>query len=127
MRDIIAGCLEQTHDEEPDGWLEVNYWDYQAIQPPGTVPAKHDLDVLDTARPILVYSLDGHTALANSRALALAGITAATPIRRTAHRPRRERRATGLLQDSATSLVSDVIPEPRWTRTRRRSGRRSNG
>jgi hypothetical protein len=113
MRDIIAGCLQQTHDEEPDGWLEVNYWDYQAIQPPGTVPTKHDLDVLDTARPIIVYSLDGHTALVNSRALALAGITAATPDPPDGHIVRDENgEPTGLLQDSATSLLSDVIPEP---------------
>lgn len=37
MRDRITVCLEHTKEEEPDGWLEVNYWDYQAIQPPGTV------------------------------------------------------------------------------------------
>jgi predicted amidohydrolase YtcJ len=113
MRDRITVCLEQTKEEEPDGWLEVNYWDYQAIQPPGTVPAKSDLDALDTARPILVYSLDGHTALANSRALEVAGVTASTPdppdgtiVRDAGGEP------TGLLEDSAIGLVSNVIPAP---------------
>ena len=113
MRDIIAGCLQQTHDEEPDGWLIVKYWDYQAIQPPGTVPEKRDLDVLDTARPIIVHSLDGHTALVNSRALELAGITAATPDPPDGHIVHDENgEPTGLLQDAAVGLVGDIIPDP---------------
>jgi predicted amidohydrolase YtcJ len=37
------------------------------------------LDALDTKRPIIVRSSFGHTVLANSRALALAGIDASTP------------------------------------------------
>ncbi len=113
MRDRITVCLEETSEEEPDGWLRVRFWDYQDIQPPGTVPTKEDLDALDTARPILVHSLDGHTALANSRALEMAGVTAATPdpdggtiVRDAAGEP------TGLLQDNAVGLVSGVIPAP---------------
>ncbi len=113
MRDRITVCLDQTQEEEPDGWLRVRFWDYQAIQPPGTVPTKADLDVLDTARPILVHSLDGHTALANTRALEIAGVTASTPdppdgeiIRDANGEP------TGLLEDSAIGLVSGEIPAP---------------
>ena len=113
MRDRITVCLNQTSEEDPDGWLRVRFWDYQAIQPPGTVPTKADLDVLDTARPILVHSLDGHTALANSRALEIAGVTGSTPdppdgeiIRDAAGEP------TGLLEDSAIGLVSGEIPAP---------------
>ncbi|MEO8422586.1 MAG: amidohydrolase [Actinomycetota bacterium] len=113
MRDRITVCLKQTEDEEPKGWLRVRFWDYQAIQPAGTVPTKADLDVLDTARPILVHSLDGHTALANSRALEIAGVTAATPdppdgeiIRDASGEP------TGVLEDSAVGLVGRHIPAP---------------
>ena len=112
-RDRISVCLEATKEDEPDGWLRVRFWDYQDIQPPGTVPSKADLDVLETARPILVHPLDGHTALANSRALEIAGVTAATPdppdgtiIRDASGEP------TGLLEDSAVGLVGSHIPEP---------------
>jgi predicted amidohydrolase YtcJ len=113
MQDRITVCLDATREDEPDGWLRVRFWDYQDIQPPGTVPTKADLDALDTARPILVHSLDGHTALANSRALEIAGVTAATPdppegtiIRDASGEP------TGLLEDSAVGLVGSHIPEP---------------
>jgi predicted amidohydrolase YtcJ len=116
MRDRITKCLKRSAAEEPDGWLRVRYWDYQAIQPPGTVPTKHDLDVLDTARPIIVNSLDGHSALANSRALELAGITAATPDPPDGHIVRDANgEPTGLLQDEAIGLVASVIPPPTVT------------
>jgi predicted amidohydrolase YtcJ len=106
MADIIAA----TQAEEPDTWLVVGEWDAVAM---GTLPTRDDLDGLPTARPILVIALDGHSALANSRALKLAGITAATPdppngeiVRDATGRP------TGVLIDGAIGLVSSVIPPP---------------
>jgi predicted amidohydrolase YtcJ len=113
MRDVIAACLAEEGDLEPDTWLEVGEWDYVAIKPPGTVPSKADLDVLDTARPIIVYALDGHVALANSRALTIAGVSSETPdppdgevVRDAAGEP------TGLLLDGAIGLVTGSIPDP---------------
>jgi predicted amidohydrolase YtcJ len=120
MRDRIQRCLDQTRSEEPDGWLRVRYWDYQAIQPPGTVPTRQDLDELDTTRPIIVHSLDGHSALANSRALELANITASTPDPPDGHIVRdADGEPTGLLQDDAIGLVTSVIPPPSVTQDAR--------
>jgi predicted amidohydrolase YtcJ len=113
MRERISRCLRRTSDEEPDGWLEVSYWDYPALQPPGTVPTKRDLDVLDTTRPIIVYDLSGHAALANTRALDLAGVTASTPDPPSGEIVRfPDGEPTGLLYDAAIDLVADVIPKP---------------
>jgi predicted amidohydrolase YtcJ len=104
----IRRLLERTRSEEPDGWLSVDLWDATAMD---EQPTKEDLDGLDTARPIIVISLDGHIALANSRALALAGITASTPdpdggtIRRG-----RGREPTGILLDDAIGLVLEKVP-----------------
>ena len=110
--DAIAKLLARSAEEEPDGWLVVDLWDATAMDKP---PSKEDLDALETSRPILVYSLDGHIALANSRALAIGGVDANTPdppggeIRR---RPNGE--PTGILLDSAIGLVGDKVP-PRTT------------
>ena len=71
----VRKLLEKTADREPDGWMEVQLWDATAMD---KLPTKEDLDRLPTRRPIIVYSLDGHIALANSRALAIAGIDAST-------------------------------------------------
>ena len=59
--------------------LVVSSWYQQFVIPSGTVVTKEVLDALSTTRPIVVTSSDGHTTLVNSRALELAGITAATP------------------------------------------------
>ena len=108
--DRIAALLKATSEDEPDGWLVVGQWDAVAM---GTLPDRHDLDALPTSRPIFVRSLDGHIAVVNSRALEIAGITAATPdppngeIRRD-----RNGEPTGVLLDGAIGLVSSVIPPP---------------
>ncbi len=106
----VARLLKKTADREPDGWMEVQLWDATAMD---RLPTKRDLDELATQRPILVYSLDGHIALANSRALQIAGIDASTPdppggeIRRG-----QGREPTGILLDDAIGLVSSKVPPP---------------
>ena len=113
MQREIQACLDKTKSQEPDGWLEVVFWFQEAMHPAGLKTNHTVLDALKTSRPIIVYSSFGHTALANSRALALAKITKATPepqggkIWRDA-----DGNPTGLLEDSAYAVFSDVVPKP---------------
>jgi predicted amidohydrolase YtcJ len=109
----IAKCLSDTSKDEPDTWLQVINWYQEAMIPAGTKVAKEDLDALNTKRPIVVQSSFGHSTVVNSRALALAGITAATPDpgggkiwRDAAGNP------TGLLDDAAQNLVDNAVPAP---------------
>jgi predicted amidohydrolase YtcJ len=109
----VQACLDKTKSEEPDRWLEVVSWFQESMRPAGVKTSRATLDVLKTSRPILVRSSFGHTALANSRALALAKINKATPdplggkIWRDA-----DGNPTGLLEDAAIGLVSGLIPKP---------------
>lgn len=106
--DRIQGCLNETSAKEPDTWLVVSGWYRQAMSGPVT---NLDLDGLTTGRPIFVSSSDGHTKLVNSRALAIAGITAATPDPdggRIDHHPGGE--PNGILEDAAGGLVSSKLP-----------------
>ena len=74
---------------------------------------KRDLDRVAPHHPVLLRSQDHHSAWANSAALALAGITAATPdplhgvIVRDAHGE-----PTGLLLELALNLVREHVPAP---------------
>ncbi|MFG2943320.1 amidohydrolase [Streptomyces sp. NPDC048282] len=113
IQKVITAALKASADKEPDGWLQISMWNSSGVLPAGTVVTKAGLDVLDTKRPILVRSSDGHNAWVNSRALALAGITKATAdpeggsiVRDASGEP------TGLLKDTATALVRDIIPDP---------------
>jgi hypothetical protein len=107
----IQACLDASTDKEPDTWLEVVNWVRQATQAIDADPTKATLDALNTNRPIAVRSSDFHTVLANSRALALAGVTSATPdpaggvfVRGTSGEP------TGICEDAAGFLVTGTIP-----------------
>ena len=100
--------LARSADQEPDGWLSVDLWEPAGMD---RQPTKKDLDSLPTRRPIIVIDLSGHTAVANSRALEFAGITAST------HDPqggkiKRGRRGepSGVLLDDAIGLVTAEDP-----------------
>ncbi|HKU17108.1 MAG TPA: amidohydrolase [Steroidobacteraceae bacterium] len=113
LQQRVQACLEQTKAAEPDGWLEVVSWFQESMLPAGVKTSRATLDGLQTKRPILVRSSFGHTVLASSRALQLAGITAATrdPVggkiwRDAAGEP------TGLLEDAAHDVLDALLPKP---------------
>ena len=79
----------------------------------GRFPTAAELDAVTGAKPAFLERVDGHAGWANTRALALAGVTAATP---DPVGGRIERDAvgnpTGVLVDAAMKLVSDKVPPP---------------
>ena len=109
----IQKCLDEDGDAGAGDFLRVVNWYRQAMLPAGTDATKATLDALQTERPIVVNSSDGHTTLVNSTALQVAGITAATPdppSGRIDHDANGE--PTGILEDAAGSLVEDKVPPP---------------
>jgi hypothetical protein len=107
----VQACLDQTQSKEPDAWLEVVAWFQESMLPPGVKTSRATLDALKTKRPIIVSSSFGHTVLVNSRALALAKITRATPDpiggkiwRDAAGEP------VGLLEDAAFDVFESLLP-----------------
>jgi predicted amidohydrolase YtcJ len=109
----IQACLDQQPSARPDAWLEVVSWFRYGIQPKDAVITRATLDALKTNRPIIVRDSFGHSSLANSRALALAKITAQTPDP-VAGRIARDGSGepTGILEDGAQDLVGQLIPKP---------------
>src|SRR5262245_43505087 len=113
MQQRVQSCIDQTRQQEPDGWLEVVSWFQESMRPAGVKTSRTVLDALKTSRPIILRSSFGHTVLANSRALALAKITRATPdplggkIWREA-----DGTPNGVLEDAAHAVFSDLIPKP---------------
>lgn len=107
----IQACLDASRDQEPNGWLQVVSWFQQAMLPAGVAITHATLDGLNTKRPIMVRDSFGHTALANARALALGGITSATPDPAGGHIGHDAGGAlNGLLEDSAGEPLDALIP-----------------
>jgi predicted amidohydrolase YtcJ len=96
-----------AHPKAP--WVRGGGWQLPLF--PDANPSKTRLDRLVPDRPALLWAADGHSAWANSRALALAGITRETPDPRNG-RIERDRRGepSGTLREAAADLVSDVLP-----------------
>jgi predicted amidohydrolase YtcJ len=113
MQTKIQSCLDQTRVREPDAWLEVVHWFQEGMLPAGARTTRASLDALKTKRPIFVESSFGHTGLANSRAIELAGITAATadPLGGKIGRDA-SGNPSGILEDSAQDLLRNLLPTP---------------
>jgi predicted amidohydrolase YtcJ len=110
----VQACIDQTASKEPDAWLEVVNWFQETMRPAGVKTSRATLDTLKTKRPIIVLSSQGHTGLANTRALELAKITATTPDPSGGKIWRDVKgEPTGLLDDPpAYQLVTGVEPKP---------------
>lgn len=108
-RTRIAECA-QASAEQP--WVLGGGWSMAAFGP-GARASKSILDELVPDRPVLLYSRDGHSAWANSRALEIAGITKDTPDPADGiiDRDPETGEPVGSLQEGAASLVARHVPE----------------
>lgn len=75
-----------------------------------TGPRKETLDAIDSTRPIMITSVDGHSMWVNSKALEMAKITKDTknPEGGIIQKDPKTGEPSGLLQESAMDLVSDI-------------------
>jgi len=107
----LQSCLDATPNAGADIWLEAVNWDRASTAALDADPTRATLDSLATSRPIVVTSADFHTVLANSRALALAGIGAATPDPAGGSFDRdADGNPTGICEDAAGFQVKAAIP-----------------
>jgi predicted amidohydrolase YtcJ len=103
----VGDCAKNT---APGGWITGGQWDASAL---GRIPDRAILDAIVPDRPVLLEDTSGHSSWANSRALAIAGVT-----RETQNPPGGiiERDAagepTGILRESAIELVHRLVPGP---------------
>jgi predicted amidohydrolase YtcJ len=62
----------------PGEWITGRGWDH-TLWNPARFPTRQDLDAVSGDHPMLFTHISGHVAVANSKALEIAGITAGTP------------------------------------------------
>jgi predicted amidohydrolase YtcJ len=96
-----------------DSWMLGGDWDHDRALG-GKLPAAELIDRFVRDRPVWLGRYDGHMGVANSRALALAGIRGDTPDPPGGAIDRRPgtREPNGILRDNARRLMEAVVPEP---------------
>jgi len=99
----------KTHPALP--WIVGSGWGYAIF--PDKIPDKKYLDAIVPDRPVYVTERDGHMGIANSKALALAGVDRSTPDPPNGHIMRGVKgELTGELKESAQGLLDKYIPPP---------------
>jgi predicted amidohydrolase YtcJ len=102
----------------PGEWIIGGGWD-QTLWPVQELPSRWDIDEVTRDHPVFLQRVDGHIAVANTRALQLASITVASKDPEGGKIDRDATgQATGILRETARDAVTAVIPKP--TRDRRR-------
>ncbi|HLO81050.1 MAG TPA: amidohydrolase [Chitinophagaceae bacterium] len=107
MKKVLLDYAQKNPDKP---WITGRGWQYGFFE--GGMPNKKYLDSLISDRPVFLRAYDGHTGLANTKALELAGITRNTKytgfgeiVKDANGEP------TGAFLEGAQSLMSKVVPE----------------
>jgi len=96
----------------PGEWIVGGGWDH-TIWPVKELPSRWDVDEVTTDHPVFLQRVDGHIAVANTRALQLASITIASKDPAGGQIDRDSTgQPTGILRETARDAVSAVIPQP---------------
>ena len=107
IADSIRACARAQRDQP---WVRGGGWQLPVFK--NANPSARLLDQAVPDRPALFYAADGHSAWVNSKALALAGITRATPDppHGRIERDPRTGEPSGTLREDAIALVARVVP-----------------
>jgi hypothetical protein len=103
---------ERVQNAGPDEWIVGGGWD-QTLWPVKELPSRWDIDEVTRDHPVFLERVDGHIAVANTRALQLASITVASKDPTGGKIDRDSTgQATGILRETARLAVTQVIPKP---------------
>jgi predicted amidohydrolase YtcJ len=110
LKDMLVRVGNYAKEAAAGRWLTGGRWD-QMLWADKLLPTRQELDGVTMGRPALLERVDGHIAIANSAALAAAGINSKTKVPSggaidlDAHGE-----PTGILRESAVELAAKVIP-----------------
>ena len=111
--DELRSRVEKKVEESQAGdWIMGSGWD-ETLWPVKAPPTRWDLDEVSNGHPVYLERIDGHIAVANTRALQLGSITLASRNPQGGRIDRNENgEPTGILRETAKDAVADVIPKP---------------
>jgi predicted amidohydrolase YtcJ len=112
LAEMLTRIQTFANDAPAGHWLTGSNWDH-TLWASKTLPIRQDLDKVTGGHPTFLGRIDGHIAIANSAALAAAGITGKTvPPQGGAIDLDGNGEPTGILRETAQGLVEKVIPPP---------------
>ena len=109
---FLAKVKERVATAKPGDWVTGRGW-IETFWSPPVFPTRQDLDAIAPNNPVVLERADGHAVIANTKALAAAGITKATkaPDGGALNKDAKGE-LTGMLIDHAQGLLYRVLPAP---------------
>ncbi len=112
LQELLNRAQQAAQKQPPNQWIMGQGWNETDWVEP-IKPTRKLLDKVAPDHPVLLWRCDLHLAVANSRALKLAGITTETPDPPDGQIERDHKgRPTGILRELAINLVREVVPPP---------------
>ena len=120
LDELRARVQQKVGESKAGEWILGAGWD-ETLWPVKATPTHWDLDEVSNGHPVFLVRIDGHIAVANTRAMQLASINLASRDPQGGHIDRNEAgEPTGILRETAQGAVENVIPAP--THEQRRQG-----
>ena len=117
LRSRVANKVQESRAGE---WIQGSGWD-ETLWPVKVTPTRWDLDEVSAGHPVFLMRIDGHIAVANTRALQLGSVNLASRDPQGGHIDRNQSgEPTGILRETAQAAVLNVVPKP--THQQRRQG-----
>ncbi|HSY90817.1 MAG TPA: amidohydrolase, partial [Candidatus Binatus sp.] len=112
LDDLRAQVAKKIEESKAGDWILGSGWD-ETLWPVKVPPTRWDLDEVSGGHPVFLGRIDGHIAVANTRALQLGSITLASRDPQGGKIDRNESgEPTGILRETAQAAVLGVIPKP---------------
>ena len=109
LREMVRKRVDEARAGE---WILGSGWD-ETLWPVKVTPTRWDLDEVSSGHPVFLVRIDGHIAVANTRALQLGSITLASRDPQGGHIDRNENgEPTGILRETAQQAILQVVPKP---------------
>lgn len=109
LRSRVANKVRESRAGE---WIMGSGWD-ETLWPVKVTPTRWDLDEVSDGHPVFLVRIDGHIAVANTRALQLGSVNLATRDPQGGHIDRNQSgEPTGILRETAQAAVLAVVPKP---------------
>jgi predicted amidohydrolase YtcJ len=113
IEDVKRAVARRAEETAENGWVLGRGYNQNDLDE-RRHPTRHDLDVVSPDHPVVLWHTSGHALTCNSRALARAGITAATetPFGGAIERDEHGEPTGVLMEDPAMEMLAAHIPRP---------------
>ena len=112
LEELRARVAKKVEESKAGDWILGSGWD-ETLWPVKATPTRWDLDEVSDGHPVFLGRIDGHIAVANTRALQLGSITLASRNPQGGQIDRNQNgEPTGILRETAQEAVLGVIPKP---------------